>query len=264
MILAQYNILNFYTSKTSRAWNKLESDGGNKELFRIFLQTGKIPAVQIMVDAATSATIQVYDVNDTAIGSALAMTVESSGHLTTKRIVYTGTTLTGQESGDYYLKVVNGSDTYYSDVFGWTSDSDKLSDLLKISAVSSNITVGRYYTMNLTNFTFECYVNADYLGLAPDIEEEITQRGGVNNVVYSDLVVKREFEIYGVEYLYKFLLGLRILESNGTVTITHNGISYTANDIMVEKTEDHSPDTMQLKLSFVDVSETLSVSNELN
>jgi hypothetical protein len=54
------------------------------------------------------------------------------------------------------------------------------------------------------------------------------------------------------------------LESNGTVTVTWKGVSYTANDIMAEKTEDHFTDLMQVKLSFTDISEIVSVYNEIN
>jgi len=260
-ILAQYNVLGFYTSKTARVWDKIQEDGGNEELFRVFFQTNKIPAIQLIVSAGTSATMQLYTVEDVVVGSPLTMTVTDVTSY--KRLSYVGTTLTGQSDGDYYLKITNGTESYYSDVFGWTADADKLADLLKISAVSSDIRLGSSYLMSLSGFTLECYINVDYLGLQPEFEDEVSSQNGVTRVLYGNLVPKREFSVYGCEYIYRFLLGLRILEVNGTVTITWGGISYTANDIMADKAEEHTPELMfQVKLSFVDISEVISVSNE--
>ena len=51
---------------------------------------------------------------------------------------------------------------------------------------------------------------------------------GINKVLYGNLVPVREFDIYGCEYIFKFLLGLRILEGNGVVQVTWNGITYSA------------------------------------
>jgi len=261
-ILAQYGILGFYTSKDARAWDKLEKDG-NPEIFRVFLKTNKVPAVQLIVSVSTSATMQLYTATDVAIGSPLTMTVESATGY--KRIKYIGTTLEDKDDGDYYLKITNGEETYYSDVFGWTSNSDYFDELIKISAVSSDIRLGRTYSMNLTSFTFECYMNAIYLGLRPEFEDEVAQKDGSNNVLYGNLVPSHEFDLDATEYIYRFLLGLRVLEVNGTVTVTWQGKSYTANDIMAEITDEHLAGLMyQVKFSFVDHSEIISVNNETN
>lgn len=263
-ILGQYNILGFYSSLTSRAWNKQIATGADEETFRVFLQTNKIPAIQLIVDTATTATVQVFDINDVSVGSAQSMTVESitSG----KRLIYLGNTLSGNDDGDYYLRVtINGSTYLYSDVFGWTSNSSYLSKLTKISAVSSNIRLGTSYLLNLTGFTSECYVNAEYLGVSPEAQDEVTERYGTINILYSAMIPKHEFNVYGTEYIQRFLLGLRVLEANGTVTITHNGISYTANDITAEVSDETVPGiAFILKFSFVDHSEIISAYNEIN
>jgi hypothetical protein len=266
MILAQYNILGFYTSLDARQWNRAMTQGLDYETYRVFLETNNLPAIQLVVDASLGATIQLMDINDGEVGSSISMTVEDGGHptVTYKKLIFNGDELVGMTDGDYYLKIINGSDIYYSDVFAWTSDSDYLSELMKISVESSNIKLGRYYTLNLIDFVFECYLNAEYLGINPEFEEELTQRNGINKIIYGSLVPTREFNIYGCEYIYKFLLGLRILESNGSVTITYNSVNYSATDTMAEKLEDHFSDLMQIKLSFVDENEVLTVSNETN
>lgn len=261
MIKAQYNILGFYDSVGKRTWNRQDDTGVIKELFRVFIQTNKIPAVALIVDAATSATLYLLDSNDNEVGSALTMTVEEvTGG---KALIYTGTTLSGNADGDYSLKIVNGSETYYSDIFGWTSNSEYLADLLKVSAVSSNIRLGTGYILNLTGFTFECYLNYEYVGIAPEFQDEIAEKHGAVNVTWGTLIPKHEFKIDGNEYIHRFLMGLRILESNGTVTISTNNNTFTAKDITAEKDEDVVNDIAYfIKLLFVDNNEIISVVNQ--
>lgn len=266
MILGQYNILGFYTTKEARVWNRLLADGGNYELFRIFLETNKLPAIQLIVDSGDEHVyLYLLDSTDSVVGSYVEMTVEENTQIgiTYDRLIYAGSTLSGNTDGDYSLKIVNGANTYYSDVFGWTSDSDYLDDMVKISATSSDIRIGKYYKANLDAFTFECYINAEYNGIEPEVEETVQVKYGVSNPVYSNLVETREFDVYGTEYILRFLLGLRILETNGVVTITWKSVDYVANDIMSEKTEDHSPDIMQIKLSFIVVNEILGTLNDV-
>ncbi|WP_159522873.1 hypothetical protein [Sunxiuqinia indica] len=260
-ILAQYNVLGVYASKEARLWESLKVNG-NPELFRIFLETNTIPAIQLIVDNASTASVQLLDANDNPLGSPLSMTILSeTGY---KKVIYAGTTLSGYDDGDYSLKITIDAVVYYTDVFGWTSNEYYLDDLLKITAVSSNIRLSNYYDMDLTGFTFECYINSEYLGLQPEVDEEIATRGGVTKVLYGNLVPLHEFEVYAAEYIYRFLLGLRVLESNGTVTVTWKSVSYTANDIMTDVTENNGNKTYQLKLTFIDISETISVNNKLN
>jgi len=262
MILAQYNILGFYDSLEARAWNKLMKEG-NYEVFRVFLETNHIPAIGLIVNTSTTATIQLLDETDSPVGSPLSMTVESqTGY---KIIKYLGTVLSGNEDGDYSLKITNGAYTYYSDVFGWTSNSDKFSELVKVTATSSNIKLGQLYVLNLTGFTFECYLNTEYMGLRPEFKDDVSEKGGATNVLYGNLIPAHEFNIDAAEYIYRFLLGLRILEVNGTVTVTYEGLTYTATDNVVEIDEEHIPGmAYQLKLSFVDKNEIVSAINEIN
>jgi hypothetical protein len=179
-------------------------------------------------------------------------------------LIYLGSTLAGNDDGDYSLKIVNGANTYYSDVFGWTSNADYLNDMVKISATSSDIRLGKLYKASLSSsFVFECYINAEYNGIQPAVEETVQVKYGISNTVYSNLVETREFDVYGCEYILRFLLGLRMLETNGVITITWKSVDYVANDIMAEKTDDHSPDTMQIKLSFIVENEIIGTLNDV-
>lgn len=263
-LLAQYGPLGYYTNLDARQWNRAIREGGNEIAFIVTFKTNKVPAIQLIVSAATSATIQLIDINDQYVGSPLTLTIEdgASSYVNYKRLIYLGTTLFGYEDGYYSLKITNGTETYYSDIFCWRSDV--LSEMLKISAVSSDVRIGRYYTLNMTGITYECYLDAIYLGIEPVVEDMLAQRNGSNIVLYGSTVYTRQFDIRGYEHIYKFLIGLRMLEANGTVSITWDYATYTANDIIVEKTDDHFTYAMQIKLSFMDNSETLSVINEIN
>jgi len=261
-MIISYGILGFYDSLEKRHWNKALKYVGNRDVFRIFLETNKIPAVQILVTTATNAHIQVFDINDNPIGVPISMT--NNDMTTYKQLIFLGQTLAGNDDGDYYLTIQTTEAVYYSDVFGWITDIDQIDELIKINAVSSNIRLGRDYFLNLDSFEFECYVNADYLGIIPEITENVPKKDGLIQVLYGNLQMRREFEIFGTEYIHKFLLGLRILSSNGVVTITYKQIDYDAQDIIIEKLDEHYPETMQLKLSFVIINEIMSVYNELN
>ena len=152
--MIQFNTLGFYSSMQSRVWDK---NNGNRELYRTFFPTGVVPAVQLIVPEATTATIDV--IGETVV-STFPMTIEGTDY---KRLIFLGDTIVA-ESGDYYLRLTVDGVEYYSDVFGWTDETD---ELLKINAVSSNIRIGRDYILNLDNFVYECYVNAEYLGITP-------------------------------------------------------------------------------------------------
>jgi hypothetical protein len=261
-ILAQYGVLHFYGSKAVRPWDRLQTEG-DSELFRVFFETNHIPAVMLVADSASSATLQLCNTLDEEVGSAMTMTIQAATGY--KVLRYLGQVITGNDDGDYYLKLTYTGGTLYSDVFGWTSDSGHFSELMKVRAVSSDIRLGKNYMLDMTNFVYECYLNAEYLGIQPEIEEELASQYGTNLVFYANLVSTRQFNLYVTEHIYRFLLGLRILESNGTVTVSWKGIDYTANDTMVEKQDEHIPElSFQVTLSFVDISEIVSVSNETN
>ena len=121
------------------------------------------------------------------------------------------------------------------------------------------------YIINLTGFTFECYLNADYLGLSPEFTEEASEKYGATHQLYGAFIPKHEFNIYGNEAIQRFLIGLRVLECNGTVSVTYEDKTFTANDITAEISEDGFPGlAFMLKLSFVDHNEIVSVYNEIN
>jgi len=90
-LLAQFGTLGFYTSTEARQWDKAIAEGADNEAYRVFFETNHIPAFQLIVSAATTATVQLLDSTDTLIGTAKTVTVAD---LTTyKRLIYLGETL---------------------------------------------------------------------------------------------------------------------------------------------------------------------------
>lgn len=265
MILSQCNIIGFYDNKQARHWNISD----NPEVFRVFLETNHIPAIQLIVDASIGATMELLDSNDEPVSSPISMTVEdgSDQSVTYKRLIYLGSILSGYDDGDYSIKITNGSNVYYSDVFGWTSQSIDLNDsLIKITANSSDIVLGRglnKYVHNMNSFTFECYLNNTYLGLVPEVTDDVANRDGAISINYGNTVIYREFQIDGNDYIYRFLLALRMLECNGSIQITYKHKTYSANDISVEVEDDSSIENFVLKLKFTDYSEIISVYNNI-
>jgi len=258
MIKAQHNILGFYDNILARIGvdNGSYSDSIDNKDVLVKLATNTMPAIQLLVDDATTATIQLLDEDDADVGSALSMIVTD---LTSyKRLNYLSTSLSGNSCGIYSLKIINGLNTYYSDQFMW---EDSVSEYLKISAVSSDVKLGGTYVVDLTNFTYEFYLSADYIGIEHEMASEDSEKLSVPNVLYADFKPTRQFGILCTENTYRFLSGLRILESNGTVTIEYGYISYTANDILVDAESNGT--TMSITLKFIDKSEILSVSNNI-
>ena len=257
MILGQYNILGFYSNILARD----DVENVDNKLNLIGLETNTIPMIELIVDDSTTATIELLDSTDTVVGSPLSMTVTDV--TTYKRIVYLGTTLSIDECGLYSLKITNGANTYYSDQFRWEDDIDDNKDYMKVSAVSSNLKLGGTYVLDLTGITFECYLDVKYIGIEPETEGTDSSKLSVPSVLYANYVPTRAFSIAVTENTFRFLSGLRILESNGTVTVVFGYRSYTANDILVEKTN-NKIDVMEIDFKFTQISEVLSVDNNIS
>lgn len=258
MILAQYNILKAYEVKASRHWDNTANQTGAI----VLLATNVVPPIQLAVSAGTTATIQLYTSLDVAVGSPISMVVtDMTTHV---RLNYLGETLTGGEvqvAGYYYMKVTNGADTYYFDVFEWRDD---LTGLFKVAATSSNINVGGY-VFDLTNFTYLCYLGAEYRITEQEDEEYSTEDNGTISPYYTGTSRSRIWVVDGCEYIYEFLLGLRLLDVNGSVTITWNYIDYSADDILVEIDNDHGgADLLDIEVRIKPSNEIMKVINSTN
>ena len=215
-MIYSYNTLGWYSAKAQRQYDKT----GNIRVLHHW-PTNVIPAFQIVLDdTITTASYEVFDIDDNLISSG-SVTVENASNTAGtaySRLKFLGTTITSQEEGFYYLKITYDSSNYiWSDAFCWLDD---VSELLKVSAVSSNIQIGEF-EINLSGFTYEVYLDAK--GIIP--EYEITEEGDEKTYGVVPLFNSRnklsEFQITGYWATLDFLAGLRILETNGTISITY-------------------------------------------
>lgn len=239
-MLIGYNTIKYFEDKTLQRW--LNAD--NKFVF-VYFATDLIPPFVLISDTAeTSATVQIFNAStDASVGAAKAVAVTTNG--SSKMLKFDGFDLSlGSDEGCYYAKIVtNGSaETYYSSVFYWTEDSEsnlKELKLLKITAISSNITLANTYEIDLSDITYECFIEV----LDPEVLQEITEKGDEKPYgdigVFNTRIFKSTYELFGSSDILEFLSGLRILKTNGTITFTYNGIADDAFNIVFEAGDNH-------------------------
>ena len=238
------NTIRYFEDKSLQRWGNAD----NQYIF-VYFATNLIPPFVLISDTAeTSATVQIFDTDDNAIGAAKTVTVTTiNTGLSTEatHLKFDGFSLSGNDEGCYYAKIVtNGAaETYYSEVFYWTEDSTsnlKELGLLKITATSSNITLKNIYEIDLTDISYECFIEVN----EPNTNQEVSERG--NEKPYGDIpvfntrVIKRKYELLGTNDMLEFLSALRILKTNGTVTFTYKGVADGALNIIFEEAEDYS------------------------
>ena len=263
-ILAQYGILKYYSTKSNRQWDTTH----NKYIPIVFLDMGDYSPFQLIMESGTNAEMRIYNANTEEEVTTSAISLVVSDKDTYVRVHSNGGNLAYISlSDDYFYAVITGdSGTCYSDVFGWMNDVD-VNDLIKVSASSSNIAMGRKseYVLDISSSTFTCYFNVnEYLGIIPETEEDANENNGVVIPYYVGTAKSRAWIIDGNEYIYEFLLSLRILNVNGEVTITYRGVVYLAEDIIAEKEEEYGDsDIIDINLSIKANGDIMTVINSI-
>lgn len=233
MILAQYGTLKFYDLADYVHHEHTENDS-----IMVSYLTNKVPAFQFMLDSGVNANLKVikYTDNVTVFETNFALT-SLTGY---KRVKYLGTTTSGGSEGWHQMQLTVGvgetEKTYYSDVFNWVSDPF---GFLKITATSSNFALGRKqdYVFDMLNCTFECYLRVSNYEADTVNEEDSNEENGVIFPYYTGLSKVLSFIVEGTEYIYDFLILLRMLQYNGAVTISYLGDVYSPVDLTVEISE---------------------------
>ena len=272
MILTQFNILKAYDmagytlaefkTNSSRQWDHTD----NPDIPILFVTT-KAPAMELITDDGSVATIYTVDANTDVDVESFAMTVETETSY--YRIIYLGGVLDpAHVDGNYYYRIEQGSDTYITDVFARTTSASNINKLLKIVVESSDVERGKKtrYTLNLTDFVFEGYFNvSEYKGVAPEKEEHAEEDDGVIDPYYTSGSVARKWIIDGNQYIWEFLLGVRILQMNGSVELTYKGVVYDASDFMAEIAESHGgANLIDIEISIKPDNEVMRVVNTIN
>lgn len=224
-MMYSFNTLGFYSTQDNRQYDNT----GNVRVLHHF-ETNKVPSFQLIVtDSVSSATWQILDNDGGVVGSGSA-TVEADTNNAGEsfwRMIFKGTTLSGKQDGFYSLKVTYGSKIAYSDVFCWNTD---VSEYLKVSAISTNVQIGEF-ALNMTDFEYLVYLDAKNAQFEYEIDEEGIEKTYGNVPLFNSRNKMNEFEITGYKVTHDFLAGLRILMTNGTVTLTYKGDEFEIYDI---------------------------------
>lgn len=224
-MIYSYNTLGFYTTKINRQYDNT----GNQRVLHHF-ETNKIPSIQIIIDTEiTKATYILFSENDANIssGNVLVENDTTSNGIDYSRLILKNATTSLKDDGFYYLEITYGANKIYSDIFCWQID---VSEYLKISATSTNVKIGQFI-LNLASFEYVVYLEAADANYEYEIEEQGIEKTYGNIPLFNSRNKINEFEITGYSKTLDFLAGLRILWSNGNITLKYKGDEFEVYDI---------------------------------
>lgn len=224
-MIYSYNVIGWYTNKDNRQYDNT----GNERILHHF-ETNKIPSFQIvLVENVTTFQYQLYDIDDNLIYSGNAATQQSTNNygIGYSRLKLNEVSLSGNDDGFYYLKINYNSKSIFSDVFCWQTD---LSDYLKVVATSSDIQIGEFI-YDMGGFTYKVYLDAKSPNIEYEIEEEGIEKTYGNIPLFNSRNKISQFHITGYKTTFDFLAGLRILWTNGNVTLEYNGDEFEIYDM---------------------------------
>ena len=224
-MIYNYGTIWFYETKSNRQYD----NSGNKNMLHHFI-TNTIPAFQIVEGIVGTANYTLYDINENVIqtGACSATSFQTDQSVDYTVIKLTGAVASGQSDGKYYLKVSYGASEIFSDVFCWQTD---LSDYLKISADTSAPKIGKF---PLTDFVYVAYFKSVMFLEEFETQEEANEKTYGVVPIYTSRNRMHTHQVAGYNKTLNFLSGLRVLESNGTITITWQGEELEVYDIQAE------------------------------
>ena len=243
-----YNILDHFETQSLQRYQWAD----NVDIMTV-LTTGVIPAFVLISDTSqangtASGALQMYDASDdSTIGSAKDVVISTSGSY--KQVKYTGTTGVSATDKCVYYKITLTGQTTYSEVFRWGTD---YTDMLKVVCSSmSNLTLGGTYEIDMSSITWTSYYPCERSQTTKNITESGAEKPYGDIPVFNTRNLINEFDILGGREAFKYLSGLRILETNSTIVFTFNNVAMTAYDIHVEEQENYSLDeAIDMTLSF--------------
>ena len=156
MLLAQNNPISFYSDINARSWGKKKSKdyiAVYPILFNGYFRYYFLPTFSLIFDNISSVTATVFDCDNNPIFDLPSFDIiERTGY---SELIFKGGIQLGDVEGFYYIKLsVNGVD-YFSDMFYFTEEVEKL---IKINVQSSRIGNDLYeFTMQGIGYEFYLY-----------------------------------------------------------------------------------------------------------
>jgi len=232
-MLQGINTLGFFENIENQRFNNSDI----QDICVIF-ETGKIPAFICLTDTASNASVQVFNkCTGESVGEAQNVVITATNDK--KQLTYIGGTIGDTDEGYYYLKLIVDTTIYYSEVFKWQQD---VSDLLKITATSANLTINNEYEIDLTDFTYECYLLVEKNEIKKDINESGIEKPYGNIPYFNTFNLIGSYETLGTIDIYIFLSFLRILETNGIIYFSFEGRTKEVHDIVTKKEDNSNAD----------------------
>jgi len=257
MILADYNPLGIYSSKAAMRWFLTN----NRDICPRY-KINELPPLVFVASGTITGTMQLYDCDDTAIGSAITLTASvgtSYDGTVCTNFVYTGSTTTGQVDGYYYYKItLSDTTTYYTDMFKWVTT---VSTLLKFTFSDMKTIIAGDCKLPLAGINYNFYLSAVKTDSTREQVLETEEDRGINNAKSGSSTQDHKFSIAANEPIYSFLGALGIIRGNSTIVCQWNAIDYTLENIECEKTESFSDDILHLEFKFIDRKKTISMYN---
>ena len=169
---------------------------------------------------------QIYHMNNTPaidLTSQVAK-LEVRHTLTDEYIMYKGTAIDGLLTGCYYMKIVKGATTFYSETFQIIPASE-LVDYLKIEWWNSCDILPILYSTGFKNLIYlDTYTEA----IQPEVQEEGDKDGDENFIpTFQRVVCKHKIEFIGPDYLLDSLV-LASIHDNIFITEDAEAIQVTA------------------------------------
>jgi hypothetical protein len=264
-ILAQNNPLRFYSDKRSRQW---ENTGSQDRIvtYKMYLDGAVkkcvIPNFSFILGvypSSSSIEIRVKDCDDNLIyTSPFAVGITIISNTTYFQLIYSGGEFEHDVEGYYYIEIDVDSDTYYSDMFRFSDDLDRL---LKVYTESTKIRLGTYEYEMIYNI-HEFYLNLKPLSINTYLKEDANETYAITNINFGSSSLLRSFNVLASEPIFMFLRTLRILSCNGVVLFDYRYINYQASDIVIEIENDvENGDLMNVKIEFKVLTESVSAIN---
>jgi len=180
----------------------------------LIFETNNTPeGVIISNDSSTSATATVYNIDDEEIGTITGLTVVTNEDK--KQITIPSFIFTEKFCGEYYIKIIHGDNTFYSELFTWLDD---VSSYAKIEVETGKTTLVNKY--DIDTLSLSGYIDIKGIELDTEIVEEGVDTNFGSLATSATGNIDQSFEIVCNYSTFIFLANLRIFEINGSVKIT--------------------------------------------
>lgn len=236
-MLQGINIFDFFLNKEDRRWNNADV----KE-YLVTLENENVPAFSVVVPTSVATPVLgLYDAMTDELKQAYSITTITA-YTGYQVLTFIGATKTGLADGYYYMQLTHAGIPYYGEVFAWESDASCLAEMIKFNVDASDVTMAGTYVLDFSSFELDFYLFINGISIEGEITEDGVEKPYGDIPTFNTLNIKRKVSINGNDQIYRFLAALRILQGNGTITVSTGGIVKSIYDITTDPISSESFD----------------------